>query len=291
MLRRISEGPIGSAITFGATEAATKLGIGVSFAIPASEAALARVTNHLELLGAGIENTTVADVRRVLTDSLRAGVSNAETRKALDTLFDGYADWRLDRISPTETTAAYNLGAIGQYRDAGVQLVEVSDGDVDEPCAAANGALWTLEQAEANPISHPNCTRTWVPDTSSFGATKVPDPLTSGRKTEEDMHVHFHLPESLSAQIRSEPPVINVAPPEVTIEAPVVNVAPPIVNVTPPPVTVKVAPPDVKPFTDALREIRTDLATLKAQTRPRSRELVRDELGRIIGSRDVEDQA
>src|SRR3990170_4785964 len=91
LLRRISEGPIGSAITFGATEAATKLGIGVSFAIPASEAALARVTNHLELLGAGIENTTVADVRRVLTDSLRAGVSNAETRKALDTLFDGYA--------------------------------------------------------------------------------------------------------------------------------------------------------------------------------------------------------
>lgn len=166
LLRRISERPISEAIAFGAADAAAKLAIDVSFAIPASQAALARVTNHLDLLGKGVENTTVADVQRVLTGSLREGVGNAETRKRLDVLFGDYRDWRLDRISRTETTAAYNLGAIGQYRDAGVQLVKVSDGDKDEPCAQANGALWTLEEAEANPISHPNCTRTWIPDTS-----------------------------------------------------------------------------------------------------------------------------
>lgn len=167
-LRRISQGPIETAVTLGAEGAARTLGISTSFAIPASEAALERVTAHLERLGKGIENTTVTDVRRVLETSLRDGVDNAETRRRLDELFDGYQDWRLDRISRTETVAAYNLGSIGQYRDAGVQAVKVADGDTDAPCAAANGATWTLEQADADPLAHPNCTRTFIPDTTGL---------------------------------------------------------------------------------------------------------------------------
>jgi len=167
-IARISRLPIETGLTLGASEAATTLGVGVSFSIPASEAALQAVTNHLDRLGVGIQNTTVAEVRTVLQDALREGLDNAGIRGRLDELFDGYQDWRLDRISRTEVTSAYNLGAIGQYRDVGVQTVKVSDGDVDAPCAAANGATWTLEEAEGNPVSHPHCTRVFIPDTEGL---------------------------------------------------------------------------------------------------------------------------
>lgn len=167
-LRRISEGPIGTALSLGGQDGAAILGIEASFTLPASEAAIDLLGAHLERLGVGIESTTIADVTRVLERALSEQLTNVETRAALGQLFEGYQDWRLDRISRTELTNAYNLGSLGQYKTAGVMLVRVVDGDLDDPCAAANGATWTVEEAEGNPSSHPNCTRTFIPDTSGF---------------------------------------------------------------------------------------------------------------------------
>ncbi|TAL42502.1 MAG: phage portal protein, partial [Salinibacterium sp.] len=156
-LRRISQAPIEASVTLGATEAARALAVEVSFAIPTSEAALARVTSHLDLLGKGIENTTIADVQRVVTSQLQAGSTHEAMRTALGELFDGYEDWRVDRIARTETAAAYNLGGLGQYRTAGVELVTVVDGDADEVCASWNGREHVpLEEAEGAPLGHPN---------------------------------------------------------------------------------------------------------------------------------------
>ena len=156
-LRRISQGPIEQSVTLGATEAARSLAIEVSFAIPTNDAALARVTSHLDILGKGIENTTIADVSRVVTGALQSGATHAEIRAALGELFDGYADWRLDRIARTETAAAYNLGALGQYKAGGIELVTVVDGDADAVCAAWNGREHVpLAEAEGSPLGHPN---------------------------------------------------------------------------------------------------------------------------------------
>ena len=164
-LRRISQAPIEASVTLGATEAARALAVEVSFAIPTSEAALARVTNHLDLLGKGIENTTIADVQRVVTSQLQAGATHEAMRTSLGELFDGYEDWRVDRIARTETAAAYNLGGLGQYRAAGVFLVTVVDGDADDVCASWNGREHVpLEEAEGSPLGHPNCTRSWIPE-------------------------------------------------------------------------------------------------------------------------------
>jgi|SRR5690242_9236396 len=63
----------------------------------------------------------------------------------------------------TETATGYNLGSIAAYRTGNVTHVDVLDSDDDEICAAANGSRWTLDEAEANPIGHPNCTRTFSP--------------------------------------------------------------------------------------------------------------------------------
>jgi len=166
-LRRISEGPITTSITLGATEAAGTLGITASFSIPASQEAVALLTTHLDALGVTIANTTNADVRRVLTDILREGVTNSEIRTALDGLFTDYQAWRLDRIARTELGAAYNLGAIGQYRAAGVTQVRVYDGD-DVICAEWDGRVVSLEEAEGSPLGHPNCRRTWSPITEGL---------------------------------------------------------------------------------------------------------------------------
>jgi hypothetical protein len=167
-ITRISRPPIEASLTLGATEAARTLGVGVSYAIPANPAAVERVTTHLSALGVGIENTTTEDVRRVLQGALTDGADNAAIRARLSDLFDGYQDWRLDRISRSEVTNAYNLGAIGQYKDVGVSQVHVSDGDLDEPCADADGATWTVDRAEAEPTSHPNCTRIFSPITTGL---------------------------------------------------------------------------------------------------------------------------
>jgi hypothetical protein len=40
--------------------------------------------------------------------------------------------------------------------------VEVFDGDEHEPCRSANGSIWTIEQAEAEPLCHPNGTRAFA---------------------------------------------------------------------------------------------------------------------------------
>ncbi len=163
-IKRISETPISASLTIGAEDAAALLGVESAFDIEASETAIARLTSYVERLGVGIQNTTLADVRGVLETALRSGWDIAETRSALGDLFDGYQDWRLDRIARTETAAAYNLGQIDQFKSAGVQLVRVIDGDGDDVCAQANGSLWTLEEAEGTPLGHPNCTRTWIPE-------------------------------------------------------------------------------------------------------------------------------
>lgn len=66
-------------------------------------------------------------------------------------------------IARTETAIAYNVGALGAYHQAGVEKVEVSDGDEDEECADADGQIWTLEEALAEPVAHPNCVRSFAP--------------------------------------------------------------------------------------------------------------------------------
>ena len=161
-IRKISRAPVEASLAIGASEAAASLAVEVSFSIPASETAVAQVTRHLDRLAVGIQNTTVEEVRTVLTQALRDGLDNAATQARLDSLFGGYQEWRLDRISRTETTAAYNIGSVGQYRASGLVLVDVVDGDGDNACAEANGSRWTLEQAEDNPIGHPNCTRVFI---------------------------------------------------------------------------------------------------------------------------------
>jgi hypothetical protein len=117
-----------------------------------------------------LSDTTKSDVsdliRSVMADD-GAGTANELGDRIMDRVretFDGYADYRADRIARSETSIAYNFGNIFGFRQAGVETVTVSDGDEDEECAKADGEEWTLEEALADPIAHPNCERDFSPN-------------------------------------------------------------------------------------------------------------------------------
>lgn len=59
-------------------------------------------------------------------------------------------------IARTEAATLVNVGQLSAYQQNGIEQVEVSDGDDDEDCAEADGQVWTLEEALAEPIAHPN---------------------------------------------------------------------------------------------------------------------------------------
>lgn len=271
-LLRFAEPVIRESMTLGAVGAAETLAVTTSFSIAASEEAIRLLTTHLEALGVGIQKTTVEQVREVLTQTLRSGASAAETRTALQQLYSRWSDKRADVIARTETTAAYNLGSIAQYRDAGVTTVRVIDGD-DDPCAKWNGQEVTLEVAEGSPLGHPNCRRDWIPVTDGWGV-RSDEPAET-----KDGLVTVRLPS----------PVVNVTP--TVVPAPVVHVAPPVVNVEAPVIpapVVTVPPADMAPVAKALDGMRADIADLRAEVRkPRKRRLLTDDLGRVTGSEDV----
>ena len=111
-----------------------------------------------------IDDTTREFARATVQTALEAnaGISAAELSRALQES-RAFSPDRALMIARTESAIAVNHGAVIGYRAAGYDKVEVSDGDGDEDCAAVDGAIWTIEEAMANPIAHPNCTRSFSP--------------------------------------------------------------------------------------------------------------------------------
>lgn len=110
-----------------------------------------------------VAETTKDDVRRLTGQAAENGWSSEELAKQIRLKGDIASRSRSLTIARTESGTAYNQGAVAAYRAGGITHVDVLDGDEDEPCASANGARWTVEEAEQNPLGHPNCTRAFSP--------------------------------------------------------------------------------------------------------------------------------
>ncbi len=78
-------------------------------------------------------------------------------------------------IARTETKWPQNKSSIAVYRRGGnwraSRVTDAQLGDIDEPCNTASGQVWTFERADANPLQHPNCTRSFQPHTGEAPAT------------------------------------------------------------------------------------------------------------------------
>jgi HK97 family phage portal protein len=109
-----------------------------------------------------VSDTTRDEVRALVSKQAEEGWSIDELAAKIRELKEVNSVSRARRIARTETGVAYNLGSLAGYREAGIEKVEVFDGDEHEPCASANGAIWTIEEARANPLGHPNCVRAFA---------------------------------------------------------------------------------------------------------------------------------
>lgn len=117
-------------------------------------------------LDATTKDKVVAGLRRTLADADDEITPFDLGTAVYDTVaeqFDGFARYRADTIARTETAIEFNHGNVLGMHQAGVQNVEVHDGDDDEECAAANGQVWPVSYALANPVAHPNCSRAFSP--------------------------------------------------------------------------------------------------------------------------------
>lgn len=132
----------------------------------------------------GVQVTGILDTtRELIRDEIQRGLEQGLGGGALgDALEDAaaFSEYRGELIARTETAIFLNRAATETYRDYGVEHVEVIDGTDDDECAEANGSIWTLEQAEANPIAHPNCVRDFSP---YFG--NLPEPTAAEERSDE----------------------------------------------------------------------------------------------------------
>jgi hypothetical protein len=114
-----------------------------------------------------LDATTKAEIAALIRSKFETGVQAEELKQlivsAVREKYDGYETWRAARIGRTESAIGYNHANVLGFAQAGVQEVDVVDGTDDEICEEANGQTWTLREALADPIGHPNCTRGLTP--------------------------------------------------------------------------------------------------------------------------------
>jgi hypothetical protein len=126
----------------------------------------------LEMAGrrvVGILDTERDILAGAVERAIESGNSVADLRAVLEELIGAWAGGRAQVIALTETATVYNMAALGGYRESGLMdEVEVFDGEDcgwtehDDP-DLASGSRRSLDDADAYPISHPNCQRAFGP--------------------------------------------------------------------------------------------------------------------------------
>jgi len=121
-----------------------------------------------------INRATRDEVAAILADAVEAGALLADVADAIESGSDltpligrsggVVADtaYRAEMIARTELMDAYNASALYSYADAGIGMVQAIDGDGDEECAARNGRVFSVDEADSIE-DHPNGTLDWVP--------------------------------------------------------------------------------------------------------------------------------
>lgn len=117
-------------------------------------------TSYLGKRISQLSDTSREWVTEQIHTAIDAGKSVAQLA---DTILSSgaFSPARAQMIARTEVATAYNVGSLTAFRQAGHDEVDVSDGDGDEACADADGQVWTIEEALAEPLEHPGCVRSF----------------------------------------------------------------------------------------------------------------------------------
>lgn len=176
-----------------------------------------------------------------------------------------------EMLARTKTALAYNTAAFTEYRESDIKWVEVFDGascgwvSHDDP-DKANGTIRKLEDAEAFPISHPQCRRAFGgrPDVTNARQAQEADLSTTAaqrvdqQQAEEDRAAALarRAANRSSARRRGNVEAQHLTPSR-GASAPALPPAP-----APPPPPAPEAPvPTIRDFTDEQLEAAMGLAT------------------------------
>ena len=162
-----------------AMTAAESVAATVEQVLPSQKAALAvsgpvdRVLTRTAARVTGINATTRTKVAAIIERAVEAGIPLGDVADAIEgidaeTVIEGldagslFDDYRAELIARTELMDAYNAATIAAYSDAGISFVQAIDGTGDEECAARDGQVVPIDEAETTE-DHPNGTLDWVP--------------------------------------------------------------------------------------------------------------------------------
>ncbi|MBL0220278.1 MAG: hypothetical protein IPQ07_41215 [Myxococcales bacterium] len=107
-----------------------------------------------------ISQTTRDRTNEMLQEAMSEGWSPQKFAERLEE--SGlYGDARAEMIARTEVAIAQSKGQIQTMREAGYDRVYVYDSDYDEECAAVDGKVASIAWADANPVAHPSCVRSF----------------------------------------------------------------------------------------------------------------------------------
>ncbi len=106
-----------------------------------------------------------SQVSQVLADSLQRGRSTTQVMDLLRGVFVGFSNARLENIARTESTAAFNAGRLGAFRQSGgyvvaVQFVAILDARTTQTCKSRNGLIMELDDkrlGDNTPPLHYQC--------------------------------------------------------------------------------------------------------------------------------------
>jgi HK97 family phage portal protein len=85
------------------------------------------------------------------------------TVKGIKGVYGEYTTWQAERIARTEAGVSFNRASAALMKEATVTEVDIIDGDGDDACAEWNGERKPIDEYEAEPLGHPNCTRIGLP--------------------------------------------------------------------------------------------------------------------------------
>ena len=112
----------------------------------------------------GIDQTTRNSITSQLTDGVAAGETIPQLSARVSGVFADAIDSRAEKIARTETIQAYGAASLNSYADAGIEKAEIYDGSDDPECAAVDGQVVDLGEAQGlMDDEHPNGTRGVAP--------------------------------------------------------------------------------------------------------------------------------
>ena len=107
-----------------------------------------------------INDVTRTRVRGIIKRGVTSRLTDREIGREIGKALDSPARGKM--IARTELALIDQEAATDRYREAGIKAVEVFDGPgcgwtSHDDGDVANGSIRTINQAEAQPLSHPNC--------------------------------------------------------------------------------------------------------------------------------------